>query len=109
MDVLVGGGGADIYDFNAATELSADSSLTDIIIGFAANDRIDISDIATGKANPSAAFTFQTTPLTGAGQVTFVQAANNTIISGSTDGDAATEFTILVRGLVNFTAGDFIL
>ena len=108
-DVLVGGGGADIYDFNAASELSADSSLTDIIFGFAANDRIDISDIATGKANPSAAFTFQTTPLTGAGQVTFVQAANNTIISGSTDGDAATEFTILVRGLVNFTAGDFIL
>ena len=108
-DVLVGGGGAGIYDFNAATELSAGSPLTDIIIGFAVSDRIDISDIVTGKANPAAPFTFQTTPLTGAGQVTFTQTANNTIISGSTDGDAAAEFTILVRGLVNFTAGDFIL
>ena len=68
-----------------------------------------ISDIVTGKANPAAPFTFQTTPLTGAGQVTFTQTANNTIISGSTDGDAAAEFTILVRGLLTFSADDFIL
>ena len=108
-DVLVGGSGTDTYDFNAATELSADSSLTDIIIGFASGDRIDISDIVTGKANLASPFTFQTAALTGAGQVTFTQTANTTIISGSTDGDAAAEFTILVRGLVNLTASDFIL
>ncbi len=63
----------------------------------------------TGKANLAAPFTFQATALTGAGQVTFTQTASHAIISGSTDGDAAAEFIILVRGVLTLTASDFIL
>ncbi|WP_373504931.1 beta strand repeat-containing protein [Aestuariivirga sp.] len=109
QDKLNGGGGNDIFDFNAVNELSANSTKTDIIIGFATGDKIDISDIATGKGNVNAPFTFQTTALTGVGQVTFATSGSDVIVSGSTDSDAAAEFTILLKGVGTLTAADFIL
>ena len=109
QDRLNGGAGNDIFDFNLVNELSANSSKTDVIIGFASGDKIDISGIVTGKANVNAPFTFQTTPLTGVGQVTFAASGGDIVVSGSTDADAAAEFTILLKGIGTLTVADFIL
>lgn len=110
QDTLIGGAGADVFDFDSVTELAATAALTDRIIGFDAADRIDLSTIdANGSAAGNQAFTFQTTPLTGAAQVTFSQTGGNTVVSGSTDADGVAEFVIVLNGLHALSAADFIL
>ena len=108
-DILLGGIGKDTYDFNTANELSTANAQTDIIRKFEAGEKIDLSTIdadATLAGNQD--FVFQTTALTGASQITFAQVGPNTIISGSTDADAAAEFVIVLNGLFTLTAADFL-
>ena len=109
-DVMNGGSGNDIFDFNDVKEMKVDSALTDVIIGFGSGDKIDLSaiDADTGSAAEAFSSTFVTT-LSGAAQISISQAGGNTIISGSTDGDAQAEFTIVLRGTVSLSATDFVL
>ena len=50
-----------------------------------------------------------TAALTGAGQAGFFTSGGNTIVRGSTDADAASEFEIQLNGIVALTAQDFYL
>ncbi len=109
QDRLVGGAGNDTFVFTAVSDLSATQTATDIVVGFASGDKFDLSLIDADPASAVSAFTFQTTPLTGAAQVTFIQSGGDTIILGSTDADSPAEFRIVVKGLFTLTAGDFVL
>lgn len=107
-DRLVGGIGNDTFRFASVIETGTSASTADEIVGFASGDRIDLSGIDANPANATEAFTFVGS-LSGAAQVAVSQSGGNTIVSASTDGDAAAEFIIVLRGLVTLTAADFIL
>lgn len=108
-DRLIGGSGKDIFVFNDVGELGLTIQTTDLIVGFSNQDKIDLSGIDAVAGPGNQAFTFQTTPLTGAGQVTFTTTANRTLISGSTDADADAEFLIVLNRVFTLTADNFIL
>ncbi len=108
-DILLGGIGKDTYDFNTVNELSTANAQTDIIRKFEAGEKIDLSTIdADATLSGNQDFVFQTTALTGANQITFAQVGPNTIVSGSTDADAAAEFVIVLNGLFTLTVADFL-
>lgn len=109
-DRLVGGPGKDTFVFNNVNELGTQVGTTDLIVGFTAQEVINLAAIdANVLINGNQKFTFQTTPLTGAGQITFVNTANSTIIRGSTDADADPEFLIVLNTVITLTADNFIL
>jgi Ca2+-binding RTX toxin-like protein len=109
-DTLIGGTGNDRFVFAALNETTANANTADVIIDFGSTDRIDLRDIdANATLANDQAFSFITGPLTGAGQVTFAESGGNTIISGSTDADAAAEFVIVLRGIIAINEGDFLV
>ena len=118
-DLLRGGLGRDTFDFNTLTDSAAGTARRDTITDFRhGQDRIDLSTIdANGstKANDkfvwagSAAFSGQ------AGQVHAISmnvsghAHDRTIVEADTNGDGTADFQIVLRGLIQLGARDFIL
>jgi hypothetical protein len=74
-------------------------------------DKLDLVGIDTDATIAgNQAFRFVgTAALTGAAQLGFFTSGGNTIVRGSTDGDAASEFEIQLNGSVALTAQDFYL
>ena len=110
IDVQIGGAGNDIFDFNAASQSGIAAGLRDTIVDFegdgaAVGDIIDLQGIA-GVFNFIGTNNFGNSIAHGE---RYYQAGGNTIIQLDTDGDTAAESEILVLGLHNFTAVDFIL
>jgi hypothetical protein len=107
-DQLWGGAGNDRFQFGSAAEANGDR-----IMDFAKGDLIDLSAIdARSATRGDDAFAFiGSSAFSGPGQLHFVQdaAAGVTYIEGNTGGDATPEFVIVIKGLVTFTASDFIL
>jgi Ca2+-binding RTX toxin-like protein len=108
-DRMTGNTGKDTFDFTAITD-----SAGDVITDFRRADA-DLIRLASIDANTSAAgnqaFKFiAKAAFTGAaGEVRFVHANGNTVISADDDGNRVADFTINLTGAINLTASDFIL
>ena len=83
-----------------------------MIVGFAAEDIIDLSavDAKSGVAGDQAFAWIGNAAFSAAGQLHYVVSGADRIIEGSTDGDTAAEFQILLEAYTGTpNAGDFIL
>ncbi|MFN0192833.1 MAG: calcium-binding protein [Aestuariivirga sp.] len=115
-DVMNGGAGFDDFDYNAVSDstfggIDVINGFQNIPFGAGAIDQIDLSTI---DANPFAAgnqaFTFRDAlPFNGVGQVRWFNAGANTIVDVNTDIDVAPEMRIVLTGVYNLDAVDFIL
>lgn len=113
-DLLYGGADADRFVFAAASESALDAIARDRVADFsrAQGDKIDLSLI---DADPGAfgnnAFTWRgTLGFSGdAGQLRWIVSGTNALVLGDLDGDQAADFSILVLGIGNLRATDFVL
>jgi Ca2+-binding RTX toxin-like protein len=113
VDLLSGGGGADVFVYSdAADALASDTvvpgkidEITDFRHG--AGDRIDLSAVfgdGTGTFIGASAFGHS------AGEVRFESAAGGgLLVSVDVDGDAAADMMILLDGVASLGGSDFIL
>ena len=115
-DALTGGGGNDIFDFNALTEMGTTSMSWDVITDFAHGDRIDLSMLDANAGTMNVNETFSTITVGGAFSGTFGSGAGtlyfdsvNHVLYGNADADTATEFAIQLSGVSTVSAVDFIL
>ena len=109
-DVLTGGAGNDIFDFNALAETGLTSATWDIISDFVHGaDKIDLSTLDANTATvTNEAFNSiigSTAAFSAAGQLK-VSAG---VLYGNTDADSAAEFAIQIVGFNSATTADFIL
>jgi hypothetical protein len=84
----------------------------DVIVGFASNDLLDLSavDAKSGVAGDQAFSWIGHAAFSAPGQLHYVVSGADKIIEGSTDGDTAAEFQILLEAYTGTpNAGDFIL
>ena len=112
-DTFTGGGGRDLYDFNAVAESGITTTTHDVITDFAhLTDEIDLMGIdadSTVAGNQafrwvgSAAFTG--TP----GELGYFSSGGDTIIRASTDNDSPGEFQIRLTGMKALTVDDFFM
>ena len=111
-DTATGGGGRDLYDFNAVADSKAGATTRDVITDFDhLVDKIDLMGLdADATVAGNQAFRWVgTAALGGPGEVGFFTSGSTTIIRGSTDADAASEFEIQLTGIKPLTAVDFYL
>ena len=111
-DTASGGSGRDLYDFNTTSDSKVGSTARDVITDF--DHLVDDIDLMGLDANTAIAGnqSFRwvgTAPLTGPAQVGYFTSSGNTIIRGSNDADAASEFEIQLNGIKTLTAADFYL
>jgi Ca2+-binding RTX toxin-like protein len=116
VDIMRGDGGADVFRFAAASDTGAPGQVRDRILDFvqADGDRIDISAIDANTVLPLAQnFTFigtGTTAFTDEGQVRAQVILGNTYVYANTDASLGTvEFSMVLLGVINLTAADFLL
>ena len=114
-DRLTGGAGLDQFTF-ADGDLSADPSLTDIIMDFsrAQGDRIKLKAMdadTTLAGDQKFVFIENEGPFTGvAGELRYVRnGAFGTYIEGDTNGDGTADFVIRLHDMVPLVEGDFVL
>jgi Ca2+-binding RTX toxin-like protein len=107
-DTLSGNAGADVFDYNSVTESRgrACDLITDFVRGL---DKIDLSGIdANAAAGGNQAFTGfikAGVEFTRAGQLRFVDG----VLMGTTDGDAAAEFAIVLNGVTGLSVAHLVL
>jgi Ca2+-binding RTX toxin-like protein len=113
-DTLTGGKGADVFKFNKVSDTGIDVKTRDTITDFKTTDgdKVDLSGIdANSKLTGDQAFTFigsaAFSKTNAAGQLRFD--ATSKILYGSTDADAAPEFSIQLSGVSRLVVGDFVL
>lgn len=112
-DTMTGGAGADRFVFNFISH-SVVGANADKILDFshAQGDKIDLSaiDANTGWAGDQA-FTFIGTGAFShtAGELHYAFSGGTTIIGGDINGDAASDFHIVLNGHVALAAADFVL
>ena len=112
---LWGGGGQDVFQFNALTDLGTTSANWDVIADFASGSLIDLSalDANTATAGTNEAFTFIGTAAfsstNATGQLRYVASGGGVVVYGSTDADSAAEFAIQLLGVAGVAAADFVL
>ncbi len=110
-DTLFGGAGNDSFAFNQIAESTADAHrdhIADFTIG---EDVIDLSGIdAKVGVTGNQAFSFITGQFNAVkGELHAVNSGANSFVSGDVDGDGKADFSILVVGVHDLTASDFIL
>ncbi len=112
-DILTGGAGADSFIFTALSDFGP-ASAPDVITDFSSLDgdkiRLDPIDAST-VASGNQAFTFLgTAGFTGVpGQLHYVQAGPDIIVSGDVNGDRVADFQFVVQGVSSLQASDFML
>ncbi|MFZ1429296.1 MAG: hypothetical protein WAS21_21270 [Geminicoccaceae bacterium] len=108
-DTATGGGGRDLYDFNAVADSPAGAT-RDVIKDFVpGQDIVDLAGIdADGAIAGNQSFRWVgPATLTGAAQLGYYISGGNTIVRASTDADAAAEVEIQLTGVKALTAADF--
>ncbi|WP_373503634.1 beta strand repeat-containing protein [Aestuariivirga sp.] len=119
-DSMRGGLGADHFAYAYWGDSGTTALTRDVILDFRRDqgDKIDLSgiDAINATVGVNDGFTFAGSAFSNAaGQLIFQKfdnagtADDYTLVSGDITGGGAANFTIEVNGLVNFTAGDFIL
>lgn len=111
-DVMSGGEGNDRFIYFRASDSRADNR--DTILDFETGDRIEISrlDANTGIGGNQAFEFIARAGFSGdGGELRFFQSTggNRTVIQADADGDGTAEFEIALNGLIDLTAGDFVL
>jgi Ca2+-binding RTX toxin-like protein len=121
VDRMIGGAGPDTFYFSFVTESGTTSSTRDIIKDFVhGTDKLELSFIDSVTGGFDGAFVFDAAKGTASSAVATGHVAwyweNNagtakdrTIIKMNVDADSAVESTIALKGLINLTAGDFVL
>ena len=110
-DILRGGPGSDVFDFNSVNE-SRVGAARDRITDFApGSDLIDLADIDAISGGGDDAFSFiGAAGFSGtAGELRALTLATATRILGDVNGDAVADFEILLTDPLILSAGDFIL
>ena len=112
-DILTGGAGADSFVFTALSDFGP-ASAPDVITDFSSldGDRIRLDQIdASSVGSGNQAFTFLgTAGFTGIpGQLHYVQAGPDLIVSGDVNGDRVADFQFVVQGVSSLQASDFML
>lgn len=117
-DTLIGGLGADRFDFNTLTELGDTATTRDTVTDFRRiqGDKIDLSTLDSNTAAASdQAFILLTssatafsasTSFTAARQLYYDQTAR--VLYGNVDADAAPEFSLNLTGVTSMALTDFI-
>lgn len=102
-DILIGGEGADIFEFRNAAYIGNTAATRDRIVDFAVNtDKIDLSDFMAGASFVGgAAFV-----ASGFGQVRFAAGAG--VLAGDVNGDGVTDWQIGMTANLALTTVDFI-
>ena len=120
-DILNGGPGKDTFRFLTTAESGPTTSTSDVILGFAKGaDKISLEAIdANAGAAGDQAFVLlakgTATSAVGKSKIGWFQkdlagtSNDKTILRLNIDADSAIEATIELKGLINLTAGDFIL
>ena len=112
LDILIGGGGVDTFVFAAIAD-SAVGAGRDLISDFDQGiDKINVSgiDAITGGVDEAFSFIGGADFSGAAGELRFFQTASgNTIVEADTNGDGVADFQIACTGIIDFTAGDFVL
>ncbi|MEM7508857.1 MAG: hypothetical protein AAF415_19180 [Pseudomonadota bacterium] len=115
QDVMSGGIGNDRFIYFQLTDSRVGSDLRDVITDFTAgSDRIEIQRFdadTTQGANQAFDFIGNAGFSNTAGELRFFQSegGNRTIVQADVNGDAVLDFEIELTGLVDLTAGDFVL
>jgi Ca2+-binding RTX toxin-like protein len=111
-DVLTGGAGNDVFDFDAITETGITSAAWDVITDFVrGQDQIDLSTIDANTATASindafiAIFLTSAAAFSAAGQLNLV----GNVLYGNTDTDSSAEFAIQLTGIGTLTIADFVV
>lgn len=112
-DTCVGGKGADLFVYDEEGDSYSINNYWDFIKDFkrSEGDKIDLSGLDGNRdLAGSQNFSFVgENALTGAAQVRFFNAGGDTTIEISTDGDVGAEMKIVLDGLFQLQASDFLL
>jgi serralysin len=110
-DRLSGGAGLDVFDFDRATDSGLSAATRDVILDFMrGQDRIDLSGIdANAATGANEAFSYIGNAAFSTSDATGQLRLEGGILYGSTDADAAAEFSIEVVGATRLGAADFVL
>ncbi len=108
-DILFGGAGADLFVFVGVTDSTGTNR--DLIKDFEDGlDRIDLRQIDANATPGDQAFAFiGSGPFTAAGQIRVTTTTTNTRIEVSIDADIEAEMLILLNGIHDLTATNFLL
>jgi len=111
-DSFTGGGGRDLFDFDRVTDSPAGTGwdvVTDFLRG---TDDLDLSGIdadVTVGGDQAFRFVGRGSLAGGPGRLGFTTSGGDTIVRGSVDGDATSEFEVQLNGIVNPGRDDFYL
>jgi hypothetical protein len=110
-DTLTGGVGADVFDFNSARHSGVAAGTRDVILDFTPElDRIDLSGIDANVATrANDAFSYIGAAAFSSSDATGQLRLKGGVLYGSTDADAAAEFSIEVVGVTALDSADFVL
>jgi serralysin len=110
-DALSGGAGADVFDFNTSRHSGATAQARDVILDFTRGlDRIDLSGIDANDATAgNDGFSYIGADAFSSSDATGELRLEDGVIYGSTDADAAAEFSIEVVGATALGRADFVL
>ena len=113
-DQMLGDQGADVFVFASIAHSGALTTSADSILDFVkGDDLINLSAIDANTTNAAAndafAYIGSATFSASAGQLRWMQTATATIVQLDVNGDTVADCTIRLVGLINLTAGDFIL
>ena len=113
-DSLKGGTGADTFIFKTLADSTVSSTGRDTILDFrqSQGDKISVKSIdAMSSSTINEAFHFigDNGFTKHAGELRAVISGTNTIVSGDVDGNGQADFSVLVKGIAELHATDFIL
>ncbi|MCF6305617.1 MAG: M10 family metallopeptidase C-terminal domain-containing protein, partial [Rhodobacteraceae bacterium] len=105
-DIMKGGTGADVFVFNDISD--SNSGQIDRIKDFETGiDTVDLAGIAAGELTFLGTSDFTAT---GTAELRyFTNARDNTFLLADIDGDGTIDMKIFFKGIIDFTADDFIL
>lgn len=113
-DTLKGGTGADTFVFKTLADSTVSSTGRDTILDFkqGQHDKIHLKAIdAISGTETNDGFLFIDDHAFGkqAGELRAVVSGGNTLVSGDVDGNGKADFSILLKGIVELHATDFVL
>jgi Ca2+-binding RTX toxin-like protein len=111
LDTLRGGGGNDHFEFNHNDESSVGTARDRIVDFVRTQDKLDLTGIDAKIGSGNQAFTwigrsgFHDTK----GELRYRDLGSDVIVQGDVDGDGSADFEILVSGVGQLKASDFLL